>query len=373
MSYICIISRGYPTKETPMLGIFEMDQAKALRDAGHRVVFVSLDMRSIRRKRSLGVSVHEQAGIRMYNISVPVGNVPYKLFYSMGKWALMRVFTLVMEKEGRPDVMHAHFTDISAIAVCLKEKYKVPLVMTEHSSKMNVDVLSVPERFYGGIAYKAVDRLIVVSKSLQNSVYRHFGVKGEIVHNIVDVDSIMFEPKGHESFRFVLVANLLKHKGIEVVLRSMADMRNREVQLVIVGEGRERENLQIQIKELGIGGRVEMVGYKSRVEMSGILNSCDAFVLASRGETFGVVYIEAMLAGLPVIATRCGGPEDFVDANNGLLVDVDDQKALTDAMDAMVDGIGKYDGRRISEEVRKRFAPAAIAADISKVYEKVPK
>ncbi len=373
MSYVCIISRASPTKETPMLGIFEMDQAKALHDAGHRVVFVSLDMRSIRRKRPLGVSVHDEGGIRVYNISVPVGNVPYKLFYAIGKWALKKVFKLVMEKEGRPDVMHAHFTDISAIAVCLKEKYEVPLVMTEHSSKVNVDVLSEQERFYGGIAYKAVDKLIVVSKGLQKNIDRHFGVKGEVVHNIVDVDNIRFEPKGHESFRFVLVANILKHKGIDVVLRAMAGMHNNEARLVIVGEGIERDNLQTLINELDIDGRVEMVGYKSRAEMSGILNSCDAFVLASRGETFGVVYIEAMLAGLPVIATRCGGPEDFVDEKNGMLVDVNDQIALTEAMDTMVEGIAKYDGKAISEEVRRRFAPTAIAAEISKVYEEVPK
>ena len=97
----------------------------------------------------------------------------------------------------------------------------------------------------------------------------------------------------------------------------------------------------------------------------------DAFVLASRRETFGVVYIEAMAAGLPVIATRCGGPEDFVTEENGILIPVDDAAALTDAMEHMMLHRREYDSASISADIRRKFAPETIAARLTDIYKTV--
>ena len=68
------------------------------------------------------------------------------------------------------------------------------------------------------------------------------------------------------------------------------------------------------------------------MEVSSILAHADIFVLASRKETFGIVYVEAMAKGLPVIATKCGGPEEFVNKENGILVPVDNVEELSKAM-----------------------------------------
>ena len=94
-------------------------------------------------------------------------------------------------------------------------------------------------------------------------------------------------------------------------------------------------------------------------------------MLASRSETFGVAYIEAMAAGLPVIATRCGGPEDFVTEENGILISVDDVQALTDAMEYMILHRNEYDSTKISENTRRQFAPETIAAQLTEIYKEV--
>ena len=93
--------------------------------------------------------------------------------------------------------------------------------------------------------------------------------------------------------------------------------------------------------------------------------------MASQLETFGVVYIEAMSMGLPVIATICGGPEDFVNQSNGLLVPIDDVKALTNAIKFLYENYSNYDGIRISTECRHKFSSTTIVRQLTEVFEGV--
>ena len=103
------------------------------------------------------------------------------------------------------------------------------------------------------------------------------------------------------------------------------------------------------------------------------MSESDCFVLASRRETFGVAYIEAMAMGLPVIATKCGGPEDFVTNENGILVPVDDIDKLKEALIKMHQNIDLYDREKISSSTRESFAPSTIAKHLIEVYKNVIK
>ena len=118
-------------------------------------------------------------------------------------------------------------------------------------------------------------------------------------------------------------------------------------------------------------GHVFFRGHCPRNELAEAYAGADCFVLASRSETFGVAYIEAMAAGLPVIATRCGGPEDFVTEENGILIPVDDEDALTGAMEHMMLRREDYDSAAISADIRRKFAPETIAARLTELYEGV--
>ncbi len=363
-----IIANAYPTKENPQLGIFEFDQAKALQQAGNRVVLVSLDLRSIRRKRRLGKYHIKKDGIDIYNISVPMGAIPYKFFYFFGKLALQSIIKVAIKEVGRPDIIHSHFTDMSAIAGSLKKKYSIPLVVTEHSSLMNSSEISSGSMFFANKAYRNADKLICVSSALKNNILRFFKLKPVVIPNIVDTESIQYNPTKHDKFTFVSVGNLLQSKGFNVLFAAFKQMRNTDSLLYIIGDGVEREKLEKQIVEYGLERRIILLGRKNRKEISEILNRSDVFVLASRTETFGVVYAEAMLAGLPVIATKCGGPEDFVDETNGKLVDVGDVNALSQEMDNMYETRGKYDGKEISKNCREKFSPEEIAKQLMDVY-----
>ena len=107
----------------------------------------------------------------------------------------------------------------------------------------------------------------------------------------------------------------------------------------------------------------------TRADMLYVLEKSDCFVLPSNFETFGVVYIEAMAAGLPVIATKCGGPEKIVPSFAGVLIDKNDVNQLFGAMLDMVNSIDAYSANSIKEYVSKTFSPECIAQQLISIYE----
>ncbi|MCL2312965.1 MAG: glycosyltransferase, partial [Firmicutes bacterium] len=98
-------------------------------------------------------------------------------------------------------------------------------------------------------------------------------------------------------------------------------------------------------------------------------SSCHCFVLPSMFETFGVVYAEAIACGIPVVATKCGGPEDFVNDSNGLIVPTDDLESVIGAMEYMYKNAKKYDGDKISVATLEKLNEERIGKSLVNIYE----
>ena len=92
------------------------------------------------------------------------------------------------------------------------------------------------------------------------------------------------------------------------------------------------------------------------------------FVLSSRLETFSIVVIEAMAKGLPVIATRCGGPETFLLPEHGILVEKENTEELADAINYMLGHFSEYDSQKIRKYCYDHFSQDVIAGKIIEVY-----
>ena len=123
--------------------------------------------------------------------------------------------------------------------------------------------------------------------------------------------------------------------------------------------------------ELGIENSVEMTGNLRREEIVDKLHASNVFVLPPNSEIFGVVYIEAMASGLPVIATKCGGPEEFVEHFNGLLIDLNSEEQLVEAMQYMYGHYNEYNPEIISESIIDKYAPDKVARQIECLYNKI--
>ena len=381
-----ILSRGIPTEQYPTNGVFEFDQACALQEAGCQVVFLALDLRSARRVRRWGFQSFTRNGVAVRVLSVPLGNLPKKIFYPIGSWALQKLYARAVKEFGKPDVLHAHFTDYGYLAAKLKETEQVPLVLTEHSSLVNQDKLPSDIEQAAKLAFARADKLIAVSPALAEKMREHSHRSVLWIPDMVDTELFSYTDE-HEQMRslweeteleggefsFLSCGNLRKVKRMDVLIQAFARAFRDcpKVHLTICGQGEEEGNLRKLIYDLKMENRIELAGIRPREEIAQRLQQADCFVLASVSETFGVSYLEALSCGVPVIATRCGGPECFVNEHNGLMVEPDDVEGLASAMLTMYCNGGSYNCAAIAQEVRNHYSSQAVAARLMEQYEQL--
>ena len=373
---ILIAASGFDSPRKHEVNIFALDQAKALRDAGHDVRFAAVDTRSIRHSRPWGCYRYTLDGIPVYYASVPCGALPLGLPELAGRLAASGICRAIAKDGWKPDIVHAHFLGVAAIAAPVCREKNLPLVITEHTSALNAPDPGKALVKTMRKTYPLADALLAVSSLLAGSILRCTGERATVVPNIIDTQSFSVVKEDNvpgEPFRFVASGFLIERKGYDLLLRAAGDLRRRgyALALTVFGDGPEREALEKLAESEGVRDCVDFRGQCTRGELGEAYPQMDAVVLASRRETFGVVYIEAMAAGLPVIATRCGGPEDFVTEENGILIPVDDAAALTDAMEHMMLHRREYDSASIAAGIRRKFAPETIAARLTAVYEEI--
>lgn len=372
--YVLLIARGYPTKRYKTNGIFEFDQARALAKSGCKVVYAAVDVRSIRRWRKWGIEHQRIDGVDVHAINIPGGRIPRPVLQRMSGQGLLILYERIVDKHGVPDVLHAHFTGSGYTALELKKKTNIPLVVTEHSSQINQPFIN-PQLFeIAEEVYNCSDALIAVSPALAENISRHFGITPTYIPNMVDVDVFQHQPRKRDGrFRMVSTGNLIHTKRMDLTIEAFhkAFGSSSNAQLTIFGEGPKRKELEDQIRKLGMEQQIYLMGMCSRSEIAKELSHSDCFVLASESETFGVAYIEALASGVPVIATKCGGPEAFVTEENGIMVDVNNVNQLVEAMLYIHAHVDNYNREQISQETRQEFSLDMVARQIRKIYAEV--
>ena len=372
--YICIVARGLPSERYKMNGIFEYDQARALSNWGIKIVYIALDLRSFRRWRRWGIQRKVQEGMIIYQVNIPVGAVPDKVLCYFGKKILSYVFKRIVQKEGKPDIIHAHFVQQAYMATVIKQRYRVPLIITEHSDDVNKQVIKKDIFYIAKQAYTIADAVLVVSEALKRRIQEQFKIDAKIISNIIDFSCFRYiERKQKDYFQFVSVGGLIPGKQMDLLIDSfhMAFQDDKKVYLKIFGEGTERVILEKKIELYNLSERVLLLGLQDRQNIFREMEKSDCFILLSKAETFGMAYVEAMATGLPVIATRCGGPEEFVNEQNGILVPINNSEAVVKAMIKMRDSAIKYDSRKISEYVIQKYSNNSIVTQLVEVYTKV--
>jgi glycosyltransferase involved in cell wall biosynthesis len=141
-----------------------------------------------------------------------------------------------------------------------------------------------------------------------------------------------------------------------------------DVRLRIGGDGELHDSLAAQIRTLHLEDRVQLLGRLDRAAVVAELDACDALVLPSHIETFGVVLIEALARGRPVLATRCGGPESFVTPQDGELVARDDRDALAAGMTRLIARRNAFTPEELRARAIERFGPDALVARLEALY-----
>ena len=214
-----------------------------------------------------------------------------------------------------------------------------------------------------------------VSNGLRQLAKKSFpDVSVRVIHNGVDVvDARTLSRRTQESsrFRLVCVSRLIPRKGISDLLQALAGITELDYELTVAGAGPSESALKRLAAELGISERMRFVGYKSAAELTHYYVYADAFVLPTRSDAFANVILEAMAAGLPVIATDVGGvAEAVIDGETGILVEPRQQDQLAAAIRILANdrtAAVRY-GRAGRERVLKYFAWSKIAERYVEAY-----
>lgn len=379
---ILLISRGIPSKRDPQDGCFELDQAKALKSAGHEVIIMSVDSLVRNYFRCPGIKKRIVDGIKTYQIFIfPTSIIRRFLSFPLGvnleAIQAKYLYNRIVEEEGAFDIIHAHFLTNMFYGVKIKQKYSIPIVGTEHWSKVNTDTPGSDVRYLAKRTYIHLDGLISVSEALKQRILKNFGINSVVIHNLIDLTYLSeYRVRNHfleSPVTIVLVGSLIKLKGFDFFLQCFANskLKNENVIVKIIGQGNELQSLQTLTNDLSISDKVFFLGKLDRKKIFGELNNADFFVLPSRTENFSVAVLEALAHGLPVIATLCGGIRECINENNGLLVKVDDEGQMICALEKMYKSFSQYDSIKIRENCLSLYSPQHIAKEIENVFYKI--
>jgi L-malate glycosyltransferase len=373
---ILIIPSWYATNSNPTNGSFFREQAMALKEAGHNVIVAFVEVRLASRDLfSEKVDIKDDNGIKTYRIiqgKIPkTGNIGTAIAFRRG---LIKIIKNLYNRENI-DIVHLHSCIWGGIgAVSASRKLNIPLVITEHSSYYSRYRVKMIEKLILRYSFKSANKVISVSNSLREIISKYKS-NIEVIPNMVDCDKVLSiinkkNNLGEEGqFTFLSLCYLKKNKGVDILIRAFSTyFRGKEVKLIIAGDGPERESLENLSKELGILEQVEFKGALNRDEVYKVMSNCNIFVLPSKFETFGVVLIEALANGKPVISTRNGGANDIVTDENGILVDIDDIEGLGKAMVDLKLDYNKYNEEEIRNSCINKYSKKIITRQLEKVY-----
>lgn len=297
------------------------------------------------------------------------------MYLHVREWT--RLMDSYVRSHGVPDVLHAHGAFWAGEAARrLSTRYGVPYVVTEHSTRFERGLVGPWQRRLARTIFAQAARSIAVSRHHARVLEEQLALdRVDVVANVVDTELITpsQRPRCGNDFRFVSVGFLTSRKGMDLLIRAFASaFHGREgVGLDIGGDGEDREHLERLADELQVARQVRFLGALSREGVRDALAGADAFVLASRAETFGVVVVEALASGMPVIATRCGGPEEFVTPETGIIIDPGSVDQLAQALTVMVEEADSYDPHALRRYVSSKFGAKAVADDLLALYRTV--
>lgn len=298
----------------------------------------------------------------------------YQRFYNQ---RLEKAFDEIISTWGIPDVIHAHIVlPAGAAALHIGKKHNIPVVLTEHTGPFSLHLRTKVCRQLTSQTLLGMDQVIAVSPALRTQITDFEPhVKVETIGNVIDDNFFApasFAGERESVFRFLTIAILTEIKGIKYLLeaaRMLSKETNQRFELVIGGDGPERATLEQQVKNTGMMSYCKFIGALDQDQVRNWINQSDVFILPSLSETFGVVLLEAMMCGKPVIATRCGGPEDLVDEQSGILVEKANPVALASAMKEMLEGRLSFPPEAVRQSAVERYGQEAFLKKIDHVYE----
>jgi L-malate glycosyltransferase len=371
---ILILTHSYPEESNSWRGSFIRDQARALSSENKVIVlFFKTDYEHFAPFAKPHCTKLQNGNLTEYTIvvckSFPVINqVNYLLkTYRSIKREIFPVFI--------PDIIHCHLTyPAGFLGIIMHKIQNIPVFITEHSRITNYYRSSIHRRIVE-YSLKNASCIIAVSNSLKNEILPFTNKPVAVIPNIVDTEK--FRTIRKETSQILNIGFLgslaSNNKGLDILLNSVSQLKKGSFMLHIGGKGALLQEYKQTALKLGIDASCIFYGGIEHEMIGDFFYGIDLFVLPSRYETFGVVLVEAMACGIPVISTRCGGPEDIVTESTGILIEKNNPAELTSALEFMSANLKSFEKEAIRKYAEENFGIRSFVRHISQLYNEILK
>jgi glycosyltransferase involved in cell wall biosynthesis len=276
------------------------------------------------------------------------------------------------------DIVHGH---VGIYGGWLARRFAAPdarVVVTEHASFLGKILRQAPSRARYAQVVERTDAFLCVSEKLRAELVAAFpqsAAKFQVVPNAVDIEAMPVRPAPVTRLdRWIYIGKVAAAKGVSELVEAfaIAAKDSAALRLTILGSGPLVEPLKARAAELGLAARIEFHDAVPPQRVFEFLHAHDVLVHPSKSETFGMTTVEAVGSGMPVLVTRCGGPEETLaglDGVAGALIDVSPEPQVI--VDGYRDLLARADGldpARARAELIGRYGSAAVARRLAEVY-----
>lgn len=366
---ILIIPSWYYTNDNPLAGVFFKEFAELLAKRGNKVAIVYVDIKFGMKFKNIGYEHKIVNNVEEYRYNIK--NITPRFIKGaeiQEIFALKKILKELLSEFGKPDVIHLEsFVKISTAKYLIK-KLKTPLVYTEHFSY----VLKGGNKYYEKRLKEALniaDKCCAVSNKLANAMKMRVDRDIKVVPNIINI-SEKIEFTTSNIFKVKALGTLVTIKRYDILIKAFSEFQKGKanVELVIGGHGTEKQKLQRIADECKIKNKVSFIGMINREDVGDFYSDCSVFVCSSETETFSIVTAEALCSGVPVVSTKCGGPDDMIKDENGILVEVNNVDQMAEALDYVYKNYDKYNRSLIADEAKRKFGSDSIIEVQKKIY-----
>jgi len=386
---VLVLSRNYPNNIFPILGLWVERQVRhAIRYCEPKVIapvqyappLPGLGEYYARYRR---IQDHEwMNGVEVFRPRYVIGpgytthNYEWMTYY----WGVRKQVAR-LRKSFPFELIHAHYTyPDGLVATQLGKQYGVPVIITEQNLwRPWLDQYPTVRR-HAMRAAQASAFHVAISNAVYDSI-THFTGPSDKLRVIPDgVDGSAFVPSSNGRQRatdqILFVGIVRPVKGLDILLQAMELLvKSRpQLKLLIVGESffqtyrREYLRLQSLVERSGIQRHIEFAGRKTDAELVDLMQHSTMLVMPSRLESLGMVLIEALACGTPVVATRCGGPEDIVNDAVGVLVPTENPEALARGIETVLARRADYDPGQLRAYALEKFGLDSVGSRLEALY-----
>ena len=282
---------------------------------------------------------------------------------------------------GKPDLFHVNILARPGILPFLLSKFRgIPYVITEQWSGYSYGDFQRKnwiDKFLCRLIGNHSKGIIAVSTALEKKMRAcGFNSTFHIVPNIVEKIALPpTVPKKDPTIKMLNISDMDdSKKNISGIIEAFAliGANNPKVELHIIGGGQDEAIIKGLVgSKTKVSDRIFLYGRQNNDFVYNIMPTIDFLITNSYFETFSVATVEALINGKPVIVSKCGGPEDFITDDVGILYEVDNVNALAEAMGTMINNYGNYDPQKLSAYANDRFSYEAVGEKFLKIYQSI--